>query len=82
VLLLCAMPLTLLEFPIWFGELLGSQVEAVLALGLRNALLVAATVVSGRRLWRASRGVEDAVVVEAPQAAAVGADRRPAETSA
>ncbi|MFF7243872.1 glycosyltransferase 87 family protein [Embleya sp. NPDC008237] len=82
VLLLCAMPLTLLEFPIWFGELLGSQVKAVLALGLRNALLVAATVVSGRRLWRASRAVEDVAEAEAPdQAAAVGAARRPAETS-
>ncbi len=82
VLLLCAMPLTLLEFPIWFGELLDSQVQAVLALGLRNALLVTATVVSGRRLWRASRAVEEAAVGEAPdRTTTVGAARRPAETS-
>ncbi|MGW1993555.1 glycosyltransferase 87 family protein [Embleya sp. NPDC001921] len=82
VLLLCAMPLTVLEFPIWFGELIGSQPHAVLALGLRNALLVAATVVSGRRLWRAGRAVEDAVVARAPDpAATVGAGRRPAESS-
>lgn len=80
VLLLCAMPLTLLEFPVWFGELLDSQVHAVLALGLRNALLVTATVVSGRRLWRASRAMEAAAEVP-DRAATAGAARRPAETS-
>ncbi|MFE2867772.1 glycosyltransferase 87 family protein [Embleya sp. NPDC059259] len=80
VLLLCAMPLTLLEFPIWFGELLGSRPHAVFVLGLRNALLVAATVVSGQRLWRASRAVGD-VAGAGERAAPGGADRRPAQTA-
>ncbi|MFI1579369.1 glycosyltransferase 87 family protein [Embleya sp. NPDC020630] len=59
VLLLCAMPLTTLEFPIWFGELLRSEPAAVLALTARNTLLVTATAMSARRLWQASRAVDE-----------------------
>jgi hypothetical protein len=55
LLILLATPLTLLEFPVWFGELLASRAQVVLVLGLRNALLVAALALSARGLWRASR---------------------------
>lgn len=81
LLILCALPPTLLEFPIWFGELLGSRPHAVLALGVRNGLLVTAAVVSATRLWRASR--EPVVPVHGPDEVAAGAmARRPAAETA
>ncbi|MEV5507013.1 glycosyltransferase family 87 protein [Streptomyces orinoci] len=52
LLMLLAAPLTQLEFPIWFHHVVASDKLGVATLTLRNALLVAATVVSCARLWR------------------------------
>lgn len=53
-LVLAATGLTLLEFPIWFAHVVASDGLGILVLGARNGLLVAATVVACRRLWRAT----------------------------
>ncbi|MGC0414796.1 glycosyltransferase 87 family protein [Embleya sp. AB8] len=76
LLLLCAMPLTLCEFPIWFGEVLRSRPHAVLVLGARNGLLVAATVLSARRLWRAGRAIRDVHLPPMPEPEPVEAGAR------
>ncbi|MEV4436835.1 glycosyltransferase family 87 protein [Streptomyces sp. NPDC049555] len=52
LLVLLAAPLTQLEFPIWFSHVVASDKLGVATLTLRNALLVTATVISCRRLWR------------------------------
>ncbi len=52
LLVLAAAPLTQLEFPLWFSHVVASDKLGVATLTLRNALLVAATVISCRRLWR------------------------------
>ncbi|GAA2725069.1 MULTISPECIES: glycosyltransferase family 87 protein [Streptomyces] len=52
LLVLIAAPLTQLEFPIWFSHVVASDKLGVATLTLRNALLVTATVISCRRLWR------------------------------
>ncbi|MGP3984354.1 glycosyltransferase 87 family protein [Streptomyces sp. KR80] len=51
-LVLAACAVTLLEFPVWFSHVLASDVLGIALLALRNGLLVAATVVSCRRLWQ------------------------------
>jgi hypothetical protein len=51
-LVLVATGVTLLEFPIGFGEVVAGDVSGVLLLLVRNGLLVAASVIACRRLWR------------------------------
>ncbi|MGK5630490.1 glycosyltransferase 87 family protein [Streptomyces sp. URMC 123] len=51
VLVLGATGMTLLEFPIWFSHVVASDPLGIALLSVRNGLLVAATVVSCRRLW-------------------------------
>lgn len=53
-LVLVATGVTLAEFPVWFGEVVGSTGSGVALLALRNGLLVAATVVACRRLWHST----------------------------
>ncbi|MFG2821062.1 glycosyltransferase 87 family protein [Kitasatospora sp. NPDC048365] len=55
VLILIATVLTTLEFPVLFGQVHKSQFWGVLVLSARNLLLLAATLVSCRRLWRSTR---------------------------
>ena len=55
VLILLATPLTLLEFPVLFGQVTSSHTWGVIVLGLRNLLLLAAAVLSCVRLWRSTR---------------------------
>ncbi|MEV4438586.1 glycosyltransferase family 87 protein [Streptomyces sp. NPDC049577] len=52
LLVLLAAPLTQLEFPTWFSHVEASDKLGVATLTLRNALLVVATVIACRRLWR------------------------------
>ncbi|MFW6689929.1 glycosyltransferase 87 family protein [Streptomyces sp. MAR4 CNX-425] len=53
-LVLAATGVTLAEFPVWFGEVVGSTGTGIALLALRNGLLVAATVVACVRLWRST----------------------------
>ncbi|MFI9362940.1 glycosyltransferase 87 family protein [Kitasatospora sp. NPDC053057] len=55
LLILLACPLTLLEFPTMFTQVLNSEPLAITVLGLRNLLLLTATVLSCIRLWRSTR---------------------------
>ncbi len=52
LMVLAATLVTTLEFPIWFGHVVASDALGVALLGLRNGLLVAATVTAGVRLWQ------------------------------
>jgi len=54
-LVLVAVPLTTLVFPVMFGDLMDHRPHAVLILFLRNGALIAATLLSCRGLWRATR---------------------------
>lgn len=54
VLVLVASLVTLLEFPIWFSHVVQSDPLGVTLLVLRNGLLVVATVVAARVLWKAT----------------------------
>jgi predicted cobalt transporter CbtA len=45
---------TVLEFPVWFAHVVASDGPGIALLVLRNGLLVAATLVACRRLWRAA----------------------------
>ncbi|GAA3044376.1 glycosyltransferase family 87 protein [Streptomyces lactacystinicus] len=71
VLILLACPLTLVEFPTMFTQVLASDPVAVTVLAARNLLLLAAAVLSCVRLWRSTRG-------EAPLPPTVVLDREPA----
>lgn len=51
-LVLAATGMTLLEFPLWFSHVVASDVLGLLALAVRNGLLVAATLTACGRLWR------------------------------
>lgn len=53
-LVLAATVLTLYEFPVRFGDVVGSTNFGITLLLLRNGLLVAASVIACRRLWVAS----------------------------
>ncbi|MFF3321908.1 glycosyltransferase 87 family protein [Streptomyces sp. NPDC002889] len=59
-LVLTATGVTLLEFPVWFAQVVASDPLGVLLLVLRNGLLVTAALIACARLWRrtvpASRG--------------------------
>ncbi|HEX2298773.1 MAG TPA: hypothetical protein VHH34_09685, partial [Pseudonocardiaceae bacterium] len=52
VLVVAATGVTLLEFPVWFGEVVSSTWLGITLLAVRNALLVAASLLACRRLWR------------------------------
>ncbi|MFD9129565.1 glycosyltransferase 87 family protein [Kitasatospora sp. NPDC059571] len=66
LLLLPATVLTTVEFPILFGAVQHSQPWGVAVLAARNLLLLAATLVSCRRLWRSTRGPDAAPTVVLP----------------
>ncbi|OON77668.1 glycosyltransferase family 87 protein [Streptomyces tsukubensis] len=51
-LILAATAVTLLEFPIWFGHVVGSDDLGITLLFVRNGLLVTAAVIACLRLWR------------------------------
>ncbi|MFI1163876.1 glycosyltransferase 87 family protein [Streptomyces sp. NPDC020801] len=53
-LVLAAAPVTVLEFPVYFADVVASDRLGVTLLLVRNALLVAACVGAGRELWRAT----------------------------
>ncbi|MFJ4962208.1 hypothetical protein EES43_06640 [Streptomyces sp. ADI96-02] len=53
-LVLAASGVTLLEFPIGFAQVVASEASGVTLLVVRNGLLVAASLVAARRLWRAA----------------------------
>ncbi|MGY1582549.1 glycosyltransferase 87 family protein [Streptomyces sp. MN13] len=53
-LVLAACLATVLEFPVWFAHVVASDGLGVTLLAVRNGLLVAATVVAARALWRAT----------------------------
>ncbi|MFI9553879.1 hypothetical protein [Nonomuraea endophytica] len=59
VLVLAATAVTMIEFPNLFQDVVHGTPLGVAVLAVRNGLLVAATLVSCRRLWRAARGVPD-----------------------
>ncbi|MEU6355171.1 glycosyltransferase family 87 protein [Streptomyces sp. NPDC047072] len=52
LLVLVACFVTVLEFPIYFGDVVGSTPRGITLLVVRNGLLVAATVLGMRALWR------------------------------
>ncbi|UZI33827.1 glycosyltransferase family 87 protein [Streptomyces sp. VB1] len=54
VLVLVAAGVTLLEFPVGFGHVVASDAWGVALLLVRNGLLVAASLVAARRLWRST----------------------------
>jgi hypothetical protein len=54
LLTLAAAAVTVLEFPVWFAHVVASDALGIALLLLRNGLLVAATLVACRRLWRAT----------------------------
>ncbi|MFK4542451.1 hypothetical protein RKD29_002047 [Streptomyces tendae] len=51
-LVLAATPLTLLEFPLLFADVVASTPLGITLLSVRNGLLVAATLLGARALWR------------------------------
>lgn len=51
-LVLVATGVTLLEFPLGFAHVVASDGEGVALMAVRNGLLVAATLIAARRLWR------------------------------
>ena len=51
-LVLAATGVSLLEFPVWFSQVVASEPLGVLLLFVRNGLLVAATLTACLRLWR------------------------------
>lgn len=54
VLVLVAAGATLLEFPVGFGHVVASDAWGVTLLLVRNGLLVAASLIAARRLWRST----------------------------
>jgi hypothetical protein len=74
-LVLVACFVTVLEFPLWFGDVVASTPLGITLLAVRNGLLVLASVLAARVLWRAT--------VPAPERARVpGQEARAKETSA
>jgi hypothetical protein len=53
-LVLAATPVTVLEFPVYFADVVASDGLGLTLLFLRNGLLVAACVTAGRALWRST----------------------------
>ncbi len=52
LLVLAATGVTFLEFPVWFSHVAASDPWGITLLAVRNGLLVAATLIAARRLWR------------------------------
>ncbi|MEC4019313.1 glycosyltransferase 87 family protein [Streptomyces sp. H27-D2] len=71
VLVLAATFTTMLEFPIWFAQVVAGDPLGIALLVVRNGLLVAATLISCRRLWT------DTVTGPRRRAAAAAAARKP-----
>ncbi|MFF8502604.1 glycosyltransferase 87 family protein [Streptomyces anulatus] len=67
VLVLVAAGVTLLEFPVGFGHVVASDAWGVTLLLVRNGLLVVASLIAARRLWRST--------VPGARGGAPGADR-------
>ncbi|MER5352996.1 glycosyltransferase family 87 protein [Kitasatospora sp. NPDC002551] len=70
LLILAATPLTLVEFPLVFGDVVASKPGAIAVLTLRNLLLLTATGLSCVRLWRSTRRTErlaETVVLPRPE---------------
>ncbi|MFE1954912.1 glycosyltransferase 87 family protein [Streptomyces sp. NPDC059524] len=69
-LVLVASAVTFLEFPVWFGHVVASDSLGLALMVVRNGLLVAATLLACRRLWRATvtepRRAEHAAVPAEP----------------
>ncbi|MFD8739955.1 glycosyltransferase 87 family protein [Streptomyces sp. NPDC059618] len=53
-LVLVACFVTVLEFPVWFADVVGSTGLGITLLVLRNGLLVVASVLAARELWRST----------------------------
>jgi hypothetical protein len=53
-LVLIACLVTVLEFPTWFGDVVGSTTLGVTLLVVRNGLLVIAALLAARQLWRST----------------------------
>ncbi|MEV0169638.1 glycosyltransferase family 87 protein [Streptomyces sp. NPDC050803] len=53
-LVLVACLVTVLEFPVWFAHVVASDSLGITLLSVRNGLLVLATVLAARELWRAT----------------------------
>jgi hypothetical protein len=56
LLILLATAMTLVEFPVMFGQVAGSSRTGVAVLTARNLLLLSAAVISCGRLWRSTAG--------------------------
>ncbi|MGW2249813.1 glycosyltransferase 87 family protein [Kitasatospora sp. NPDC001660] len=75
LLILIASPLTLVEFPLMFTQVLASEPTAIALLSARNLLLLAATVLSCIRLWRSTRSgdrLPPTVVLATPEPVPAG----------
>ncbi|MGY3201171.1 hypothetical protein ACVW19_001686 [Streptomyces sp. TE5632] len=70
-LVLVASFVTVLEFPLWFAHVVASDPLGIALLFLRNGLLVAATFLAARALWRATvpRGLPPAAPAPHPRSA-------------
>ncbi|NGN68423.1 DUF2029 domain-containing protein [Streptomyces sp. A7024] len=58
-LVLAATALTLVEFPLYFGDVVGSTGFGIALMAARNGLLVIATYLACRRLWRSTVSLKD-----------------------
>ncbi|MGM0364433.1 hypothetical protein ACNFRX_31080, partial [Streptomyces griseoaurantiacus] len=67
LLVLLACPVTVLEFPVYFGHVVASDGLGVTLLVVRNGLLVCATVGAARRLWRDTVPADERVLPPAPR---------------
>ncbi|MFE2378827.1 glycosyltransferase 87 family protein [Streptomyces sp. NPDC059398] len=75
VLVVVATGVTSLEFPLWFGHVIAGDAAGVALIFVRNGLLVAASVIAARALWRRT-------VPPRGQRAVDGAVARPGDTDA
>jgi hypothetical protein len=62
-LVLAASFVTVLEFPLWFAHVVASDALGITLLVVRNGLLVAATLLAARALWRSTVTPEDTAPV-------------------
>ncbi|MDH6127254.1 glycosyltransferase 87 family protein [Kitasatospora sp. GP82] len=76
-LILVATMFTTLEFPILFGQVHNSLPWGVAVLTVRNGLLLVATLLSCRRLWRSTRGADAERTVVLPALEPAGYPIRP-----
>lgn len=81
VLVLCATGFTFLEFPVHFGDVVGSTPFGIFLLAVRNGLLVAASLLACRTLWRQTVRAEPGAQMS-PGAGQALSPPAPAHTSA